>query len=796
MRFESEKKFTCARSCGNRKTSGPVPVKKIRPRAISVFIHMVILLTGLMSATEMGSIRGFVTDAANGEKLVFANVYLENTDIGTVTNDKGYYYLPSVPQGAYQLIFSYIGFESVKKSIIVNPDQSLMVNAELKSSAIEIPGVTATAERTRFEKTVEISHTNITRRELNRIPTFLDADLIKSVQLMPGVMPMHDLSNKLYVRGGSPDENLVLLDGIIVYNPSSHLFGLFSTFNPDAVNEVELYAGGFPARYGDRLSSVLDITTREGNTKRWTGEVSAGLVTSRILVEGPIPGGSVLFSGRRTYFDALVWTYAHLFNKDVNLPYYFYDGVMKVNLNSNLENRFTLTVFGGADNLSFDEIMGDDDDFEMIWGNRGASLRWRRVFTPRLYGETKVVWSNFRAHFYYTDHSDSTNNLHYFEEIRSFLGKADFNYQLDPRHTLDAGLQIEDLRVSQNWELESGTYTQPELNSDLVDIYLQDNWQAAPPLLSLTPGARFMYYSSGNRVRIDPRFGLKYLISPNTAFNFSAGKYSQFLVTVNSQESYFSIFDFWRPLDKTHAPPYALQAITGLERWLGHDTKLTAEVYCKRYYNLLIPSTSDLFFSEPTESLDAGDGYAAGLDLYFKKNWENFFGWASYSLGFTRRRVDGQAYFPGFDRRHNLNLVAGLNIPAAVPILRGGTMSLRWLFGTGLPYAGEIGRYKYYGDEPWHDPFNYEWRYLKGPRDVYRLPVSHRLDAHLEKSMKLFGLKGSWYVDVMNVYAHENVLFYEWEYYDDHGQELNPPRKKPTGLLPIPIPSLGINFKF
>lgn len=765
-------------------------------RKSSIAFMVQFLLTGLVAATDLGSVHGFVTDAANGEKLMFANVYLEATEIGTVTNDKGYYFLPDVPPGAYLLVFSFIGYEPVKKSIVVMPEQSLVVNAELLPSVIDVPGVTATAERTRFEKTVEISHTTLTRRELKAVPTLLEADLIKSMQLVPGVMPMHDLSNKLYVRGGSPDENLVLLDGIIIYNSSSHLFGLFSTFNPAAVSEAELYAGGFPVKYGDRLSSVLDVTTREGNSKRWTGEASLGLVTSKVLIEGPIPRGSVLFSGRRTYFDALVWAYAHIFSKDVELPYYFYDGVMKINYNPSLENRFTLTAFGGSDNLSFEEIVGEGEEFKMLWGNRGASLRWRRVFAPRLYGETQAVWSNFRAHFYYTDQSDSTNNLHYFEEIRSCLIKADFNCQLDPTHTIDGGFQFENLKVAQNWEIESGTYQQPELTSNLVDLYLQDNWQAAPPLLSLAPGVRLIYYSNGNRFRFDPRIGLKYLLGPNIALNFAAGKYSQFLVTVNSQESYFSIFDFWRPLDQTHAPPYALQAIAGLERWLGTDTRITAETYFKRYYNLLIPSTSDLFFSEPVESLDSGDGYAAGLDLYFKKNLEHFFGWVSYSLGFTRRRVDGQGYFPGFDRRHNLNIVCGATIPRAVPVVRGGTLSLHWLLGTGLPYASEIGRYKYYGREPWNDPYDYEWRYIKGPRDAFRLPVSHRLDAHLEKDMKIFGLKGSWFIDVMNVYARKNVLFYEWEYYDDHGNELNPPRKKGTGLLPIPIPSLGINFKF
>jgi len=510
--------------------------------------------------------------------------------------------------------------------------------------------------------------------------------------------------------------------------------------------------------------------------------------------EGPIPRGSILLSGRRTYFDALVWAYAHIFKKDVELPYYFYDGVGKVNFNPSPDNRFTLTGFGGSDVISLADEFSGGTQIDLNWGNRGLSLRWRRVFNPSLYAEMLGVWSNFFTHFRYTDANDSTQNMHFFEEIRSYQARADFSYIHNAGHTFEFGLQAENLLVGERWYVEAGDINRPALKSNLVDVYIQDNWQIAPPVLSLMPGLRLMHYFVGNRFRADPRLGLKYLFQPNSSFNLSVGKYSQFLVTLNSQESFFSIFDFWRPLDRSHEPPYSIHAIAGVEQWLGEGTRLTMETYFKKYYNLLIPEQGNMFFSEPTESLDTGDGYAFGLDLFVKKDWKDYFGWASYSLGYTRRRVEGEEYFPSYDRRHNLNLVAGATVPRIVPLFRGASLSLRWYLGTGLPYADAVGRYRYYYYDL-NDDNNvsdwWEWRVLKGPRDAFRLPLSHRLDAHLEKDIRIFGLNGSWYVDVMNVYARKNVLFYQYEW-----NENNYPRKVGYSILPIPIPSLGVNFRF
>jgi len=759
-------------------------------------MSIILILLGL--TTNYGSVSGFVIDASNGERLSFANVYLKDTKLGSSTNEKGYYIIHQIPVGKYQLVFSYIGYEDVYKEIEIAEGRNLIVNVEMKPAIIEIGGINVLAERARFEKGVEVSHITFTPREIKSVPRIFESDLIKILQLMPGVVAMHDLSNKLYVRGGSPDENLVLLDGITVYNPSTHLFGLFSTFNPDAVGDAELYAGGFPVGYGDRLSSVLDITTKEGNFKKYTGETSIGLITSKLLFEGPIPNGSFLLSGRRTYFDALIWAYSQIKKDSVSLPYYFYDGIAKINFNPSSENRFTFAGMSGSDVIRFEESWDSkpEERVDLEWGNRGTSLRWRRVFGPKFYGEILGAWSNFFTHLGYKNYTDTTANLHFYEEIIDWTLKCDFDYFLNEKHTLNYGIDGKHLNIEYHLEQTEHELFSNKYDINLFNFYLQDKWVVIPPILYLQYGLRGMYYDLGHRFRIDPRLGMKYRFQPNTAFNFSMGKYSQFLVTINSQESYFSIFDFWRPVDKIHSIPTAYHAIGGIEQWLGEKTRFTIEGYYKKYYNLLIPKEYDIAFSSPSESLRVGNGYSAGIDLYIKKSFEEAFGWISYSLGFTKRKLGLAYYSPRYDRRHNLNIVFGFTVPRSIPIFKNIRLNLRWYFATGLPYAGDLGRYRYFAHYEEEEQIFTYWLTIKGPRDAYRLPASHRLDFHLEKDIRFFGLNGSWYFDIINLYNRKNIVFYEWDYYDDWGNELDPPRKVGYSLLPIPIPCFGVKLKF
>jgi hypothetical protein len=260
--------------------------------AIGHFLRVSLCLCVLVVSSafaQSGAVNGFVRDSSDGEPLAYCNVYLDKTDFGAATNSKGYYYIGHVPQGTYEMVASFVGYKTEKRTLSVGPNQTVNMDLELSPGAIELGEVKVTADRARFEREVEVSAVRLEAKQLQFVPKVGgEVDLFRTIQLLPGVIATSDFSNRLYIRGGSPDQNLILLDGITVYNPS-HLFGLFSPFIADAVSDVTLLAGGFPAKYGGRLSSVLDVTTKEGNSKRFTGDASASLLAAQGLVEGPLP---------------------------------------------------------------------------------------------------------------------------------------------------------------------------------------------------------------------------------------------------------------------------------------------------------------------------------------------------------------------------------------------------------------------------------------------------------------------------------------------------------------------------
>ncbi|MGQ9464674.1 MAG: TonB-dependent receptor [bacterium] len=764
------------------------------------YLLMFTLCINSLWSENPAGIKGFVLNAENGEGIENVDVTIESTLIGTCTDEKGYYLISKIPSGVYKIIYSCLGYEKVEKIIAIKPNEILTLNVELKPSVLELPGLVVSAERDRFEKNVEVSHITFTHQEMKSIPSLLEGDLIKTMQLMPGIMAIHDFSNKLIVRGGSPDENLVLMDGIIVYNPSTHLFGLFSIFDPDVISRAEVYTGGYPAPYGDRLSALLDITTKEGNSKKLQGQFSSSLITTKFLIESPVPMGSILLSGRRTYFDALVWGYRHIFKKDVELPYYFYDGLIKINCNPSLSNHFTVTGFNSADVVSFaGGPLASPEKVFLSWGNRGLSGRWRRFINPRLYGEILGVASDFFTHFQYENSIDTAQNMRLYEGLRSYSFKADFAWLVNEMHTLELGGHAENFNVEQSWILVERSFGPPQQHSHLISLYFQDKWSLVPPIFYLQPGIRFLYYDQGKRFIYNPRLGMKYRWRENTTFNFSVGKYNQFLITINSQESYFTIFDFWRPVDSLHTPPVSYHFIGGIEHWFGDATNFTVEPYFKKYYNLLIPKEQHIFFSTPAESLETGSGFATGIDLLYRKQMGTASMLLAYSLAWTKRNLNGESYYPRYDRRHNFNITIGFILGDKIPILKKGKLNLRWFFGSGLPYSEMVARYEYYRfwdpKDPPHDRRS-EWRYIPGPRDAYRLPVAHRLDLHYEREMKIFGLVGHWFFDVINLYGKKNTLFYTYDLYDKNGTPLRMPSKVAYSILPIPVPSFGFEIRF
>jgi hypothetical protein len=752
---------------------------------------------------QSGAVNGFVRDAGDGEPLAYCNVYLDSTEYGAATNDKGYFYIGHVPPGKYELVASYVGYKTQRRAISISPNQTVNTNLELPAGAIEVKEVKVTADRARFEREVEVSAVRLETKQLEFVPRVGgEVDLFRTIQLLPGVISTSDFSNRLYIRGGSPDQNLILLDGITVYNPS-HLFGLFSPFIAEAVSDVTLFAGGFPAQYGGRLSSVLDVTTKEGNSKHFTGDASASMIAAQGLVEGPVPGpkdegrgtkdgsatsgdstafkpsGSYLVAGRRTYLpDVLL----KAFGID-GLGYYFYDLMGKANYEPWKDSRFTLTGLAAEDVLDFWDPQNPDGlKAKMAWGNRGVSLRWNRVFTPILYGEVVGALSNFYSNFDVNFGMPDTIKMT--TDLTDLTLKADMTWYAADQHTLDFGF---DGRFT-----SSGTsFAYDTAGSDTtvtfwpLALYVDEKWEIVPNKLYLKPGFRLSYYSKGNRFAAEPRLGVKYHPAKNTALNVGLGRFTQPMVTLNSTDAVFSIYDMWIPVQSDQALPTALHYIAGVEQWLKRDVVLSLEGYYKDYDNLLETRYGN-YFTQP-DSLLVADGYSYGADLMLRKTegWVN--GWISYSYMWTRRSIGGESYFPHYDRRHNANVV--LTFPHLV---LGMDISAKWTLGTGLPYSGVLSYYWHETEEPWRGGHNHwgEWIFVDGPRDAFRYPVYHRLDAGATKTWKKRWGEITAFLDVTNVYNAKNVLLYYW----DIGKD-NLPVRHSIGMIPI-LPTIGVKVRF
>lgn len=733
------------------------------------------MLAGLVSA-QTGAVNGFVRDGRSGEPLAYANVEIKGTGLGTSTNSSGYFYIGGVIPGDYELVVSYIGFRSFTRRITVGTGGLTTVNAELTPEAVKVGEVQVTAERARFEREVQVSVQRLDTRQLVQIPKFGgEVDLLRGVQLLPGVITVSDFSNKLYIRGGSPDQNLIMLDGITVYNPS-HLFGIFSPFVTEAVSDVLMLAGGFPAQYGSRLSSVLAVTTREGNSRRYTGEGSVSMIAAKGIAEGPIPKGSFLVAGRRTYLPDVI---LKLFGVP-GLNYYFYDLMGKVNHHLNTGHRLSLAGIGAEDVLSFwDPQNPNAFNARLSWGNRGISLRLNSIYSPVFYGEWLVAWSNFFSWF--SVRSEGTDDLVMKGGLTAWNLKGDFTYYPHDRHTVGFGLDFQKNDMGLKLEFDTVRFDARDTIFPLA-IYMDDKWEMVGKRVFVRPGMRFAFYSKGNRLEPEPRLGIKWLVEKNTGLNLSVGRFTQPLVTLNSTEEIVSIYDVWVPVGANRKIPTAWHYIIGVEHWFKDGFTAQIEGYYKDYNHLLETRYGEVF--TPPDSLLDACGFSRGFELLVRKNGGRVNGWLAYSYMWTERTAGGETYHPHYDRRHNINLV--LNFPA---LLLEFDLNLRWTLGTGLPYSGVVGYYRRIVEQPGNKSEEFPG-FVYGDRDAFRYPIYHRLDAGLSRTGRVGKLEVGVFLDVINLYNAKNVLLYYWEMSPDGRL-----KRHQVTMLPI-LPTLGVRVRF
>jgi hypothetical protein len=651
-----------------------------------------------VAVAKAAVLNGYVRDARSGEPLPYASVYVSDLSGGTATNKDGYYVLRATGNGLSVVEFSAVGYRSSACTLDLSGAGAVRRDTRLSPQPIPMPGVTSSAAQERSRREVDVGVRRLAARDLGFVPRLVDPDLLRSFQSQPGVVAVSDFSSALYVRGGSPDQNAVLLDGVPIYNPY-HLCGLFSTFNTDALAGAELHAGAFPAEYGHAISSVLDVATRRGNSERFAGKWDVGLLTSRLLIEGPLPKGSFLIAGRRAYTAVATAVMAKVTRDSLfSLPYYFYDLQGRADFDLSPRDWLSFSGFLGRDVVDTAEV---EDTTHFHWGSRTLSLKWRHVFAPGLVVTSLAGHGASDASLRYvwlSEHGAVDDRLRM--TASSFVLRSDVEYLPDSSHTLLGGGEASLFDVGSLRSEDTTVLWNVRARPAYFALHFSDKWRPRAGLL-MQPSVRVEYFTSGHYVRVSPRLGAKYFVRDDLSISAGLGRYYQYLSTPFPRDELLVrapalLFQQLVPADSSLPPAWADHLILGAEKWLPNGLQLSAEAYYKRMGNLLEtnlhfdPSNDPNF--DPLElyplslvnayaRIRSGSGRAAGVDLLMRSG----IGWVGYGLAVARRQFLGDEFYPVYDSRHSVN-VAGI-----IGLGHGWSATLQWLLRTGFPDTGPVG---------------------------------------------------------------------------------------------------------
>lgn len=750
------------------------------------------------------TISGTIKDSATGETLIGATVKLQELQTGTTTNAYGFFSL-TAPEGDFNLVISYIGYQTITQPIKLNKNSQ--VNVMLTGTGNALTEVVISGN-TRKNENVESAQMGLTRldlRQVNNVPViFGEKDVLKTIQLLPGVKTTGDGNTGFYVRGGNSDQNLILLDEAVVYN-ASHLFGFFSTFNSDAIKDVNLYKGGMPAQYGGRLSSVLDIKMLDGNDKKYTVQGGIGLIASRIKVEGPIvkDRGSFMISARRTYADVFLKLSPDSTTRGASL--YFYDLNAKVHYRFDDRNTIYLSGYFGKD------VLGLKDNFETNWGNQTATLRLNHIFNNKLFLNTSAIYSNYN----FTVQSFSSNNdFKVHSKIRDFNLKEDFEYFFSSGNTLHFGINathhnIQPGDISSSNKSAVNPQTIQSRNGIESSAYVSDDWHIGNRLNLLFgvrlatfslfgPGTFTTYnandqpiasqtYSSGQVVKsyanLEPRFSASFKFDDQNSVKASYNRNTQ-NINLISNSTASSPTDLYVMSSNNIKPGISDQVALGFfKNSVNNQFEFSTEIYYKKLQNQIdYKNGAQLIANQDVESqLVYGEGRAYGWEVFFKKRYGRLNGWIGYTLSKTENRFDGinnGDYFAArHDRTHDMSIVG------IYKLSNRWTISSTFVYGTGNAVTYPHGKYLvgglttlYYSD-----------------RNSDRLPAYSRLDlgATFEgKPHKRF--HSSWTFGLYNAYNRKNP--YTITFQDDPNDKSRTQAVK-TSLFGR-IPSITYNFTY
>ena len=767
------------------------------------------------SAQNKYTINGYVRDSLSRETLIGASLQVKELSRGVSTNQYGYFSI-TLPEGEYTIVVSFVGYFPFEQKIKLNGDQELNFSLFSKSSLSQEIVISA-KKRDANVKSAQMGQIDLSMNRMRSVPViFGEVDPLKTLQLFPGVSNAGEGNSGLYVRGGGPDQNLILLDDAVVYN-TGHLFGFFSIFNGDAIKNISLIKGGMPAQYGGRLSSVLDISMKDGNMKNFQAEGGIGTISSRLAIQGPVvkDKASFMVSGRRTYIDALVKPFIKKGSQFYGSGYYFYDLNAKFNYKFSNKDRLYISGYFGRD--VFDFVNNQRQfDVNIPWGNATMTARWNHVFNKKLFMNTTFVYNDYD---FALGALQNNFNFSLKSGIRDLSYKTDLDHYLTPEHKLKYGLQYTYHRFSPS--IISGQQDSVVFNPNNAQLkyaremaaYVQDDWeisdrlkmnyglrwsgfQQVGPLTNYTTddfGNRLdsLVFKKGDHIKfyhgLEPRATLRYSIDDETSIKGAVSRNRQYIHLVSNAGTTLPT-DVWVPSTFRVKPQLSWQYSAGIFKNFKDNTYETSiEVYYKSMENQIeyregyTPSIKD-----PEEEFVFGDGWSYGAEFFFNKTKGRFTGWIGYTLAWSWRKFPdlnkGNKYPAKFDRRHDLSVV-GLY-----------EFNSKWKLSTVFVYAsGNAASLpeKFYLIE---GVLTQQYSNI----NQYRLPSYHRLDisaTYTPVPKKQRKVSSSWNFSIYNAYSRRNPYFF---YFDQTGSAFDGSlevQAKQVSLFPV-IPSVTYNFKF
>jgi hypothetical protein len=766
---------------------------------------IVLLFLSFSIFAQTGTIRGNVFDKESGEPIIYGNVLLQGTNKGTTTNIDGFFTIADVEPGKYTLVATYIGYDSVAVDIEIRANKISYQKIELGTSAVQLGVVDVSGRREQARSEVQVSKIAVTPKEIRSLPsTGGEADIAQYLPVLPGIIVSGDQGGQLYIRGGSPVQNKILLDGMTIYNPF-HSIGFFSVFETETIRSVDVLTGGFNAEHGGRISAVVDIKTREGNKKRLSGLVSASPFQAKALVEGPLKkapedgnGSSVSFllTGKHSYLDQTskaLYSYATdttFFSfasgdstnlEDIGLPYQYTDIYGKLSFVGSNGSKLNLFGFNFADRFNLEGIANLD------WNTFGAGANFTLI-PPRsnVVMTGTAALSNYDIMLVEADGDPRSSSINSFSAILNFAyfgSDSEINY----------GFEFNGFNTQFEFKnLFDVTFSQEDFTTEIAGYF---KYRQKIGNLIIEPGVRLQFFASQSDMEVEPRLGLKYNITDNLRLKAAGGFYSQNLISTVSERDIVNFFVgflagpesmLFNPgtRDVTdHNLQKAWHAVGGVEFDYGNNLQFNVEPYLKTFTQIININRNKLSEADPDFITETGEAY--GVDFSVKYTDQSLYLWATYSLAYVNRNDGEQIYPTIFDRRHNINFLGTYNFGKK----KDWEFSVRWNFGSAFPFTTTQGFYENVDfDQLLLTDF------LTGNADIGtllsedlndgRLSAYHRLDASLKKTVqfaKYFSMEAI--LSVTNVYNRENVFFVD---------RLTNNR---VNQLPV-LPSLGLTFKF